>query len=232
MDFTIRKAALSDIDQVVDFTSSTFPWGDYVPRAIYEWVKAGTAYVAVRDNEVLGVLNMVNMGNDTVWLEGLRIKPNYRRMGIGRALTMYAISEAKATGARYVMLMIAEWNNPSRNLAESMGFRGVLTLHAGVAEPSSVRVVKGNEALNYINDALRLTGGYFCTLANHWSCTRANAEYVSSMVNEVYVGQGIGLSQFSVGPPTTPIESEVLATEPGAFRDYYGKYTVYELTLG
>ena len=231
MEFEVRRASTSDIGQIVEFTRNTFPWGDYVPRVVGEWVRAGTAYVAVRGGEVLGVLNAVDMGNGVVWLEGLRVKPGWRRMGVGRGLTLHAINEARLKGARYAMLMIAEWNTPSQNLAKSLGFREALTLYTGVAEASRVRVVKGPEAVGYIEEALKASRGYFCTTRGHWACTRADVDYVLSKVDEVYVGGGIGLGTFSVGPPTTPIESEVLSTEPGQFKRYYGKYIIYELSI-
>ena len=228
----IRKALPSDVDQIIEFTRNTFPWGDYVPRAINGWVNEGTAYVAVVEGRVVGVINMVMVKEMGVaWLEGLRVHPGYRRMGIGRALTEYVLNEALRNNARYASLMIAEWNEPSQRLAKSLGFHEVLTLFTGVAKPSQVSVVRGDSMRGIISEALRRTNGYFCTSERHWLCTRASEDFVMTAISEVYVGRGIGLGSFSVGPPTTPVKMEVLATEEGDFENYYGRYMVYEREL-
>ena len=228
----IRKAALSDVNQIIGFTKNTFQWGDYIPKVIHEWINDGTVYVAALNDKVVGLINMVILQTGVAWLEGLRVHPDYRRRGIGRALTEYAINEALRLGARYAMLMIAEWNDASRRLAESLGFKEVLILHAGVANPSRVNVLHGEEARGLVREALRRSNGYFCTTRVHWLCTRASEDYVMANINEVYLGDGIGLSEFSVGPPTVPSRVEVLSTENGNFHEYYGKYIVYEKALG
>lgn len=232
-ELTIRKALPSDAGQIIEFTRNTFSWGDYVPNAINEWINEGTAYVAVIENHVVGVLNMVLIREtSTAWLEGLRVHPNYRRMGIGKALTEYVLNEAVKNGIKYAMLMIADWNEPSHRLARSLGFHEVLTLFTGVAKPSSVDIIRGEAMREVVRNALRKTNGLYCTTRKHWLCTRATEDFVMTMINEVYIGRGIGLGEFSVGPPTIPAKTEVLATENGDFENYYGKFIVYEKELG
>ncbi|ADY00459.1 GCN5-related N-acetyltransferase [Vulcanisaeta moutnovskia 768-28] len=232
-ELTIRKASSSDAEQVIGFTRNTFQWGDYIPSVINEWINEGTAYVAIIKDRIVGVVNMVLIREtSTAWLEGIRIHPSYRRMGIGKALTEYVLNEAVKNGIRYAMLMIADWNEPSRCLAKSLGFHEVLTLFTGVARPSQVSIVRGEAIREVIREALKRTNGYFCTTRRHWLCTRAIEDFVMTMIDEVYVGRGIGLGEFSIGPPTTPIKTEVLATEGGDFENYYGKFIVYEKELG
>lgn len=122
----IRKALPNDVSRIVEFTSNTFQWGDYVPNVINEWISEGTAYVAIMEGKMVGVVNMVMIKEmNTAWLEGIRIHPSYRRMGIGRALTEHVLNEALRNGARYALLMIAEWNDPSQRLAKSLGFHEI-----------------------------------------------------------------------------------------------------------
>lgn len=231
-ELTIRKTLPSDTGQIIEFTRNTFPWGDYVPNAINEWISEGTAYVAVIKNHVVGVMNMVLIREtSTAWLEGIRVHPSYRRMGIGRALTEYVLNEAVKNGIRHVMLMIADWNEPSHRLARSLGFHEVLTLFTGVAKPSPVSIVRGEAMREVIRNALRKTNGYYCMTRKHWLCTRATEDFVMTIINEVYIGRGIGLGEFSVGPPTMPAKTEVLATENGDFENYYGRFIVYEKEL-
>jgi len=138
VDVVVRRATESDIPQVVGFTRDTFTWGDYVPRVINKWVKDGTAYVALINEEVIGVVNLVLLPTGVAWLEGIRVKPTYRRRGVGTALTNYVLNLARVKGARYAMLMIAEWNNASHGLALKLGFKPILNVHGGVVKESTL----------------------------------------------------------------------------------------------
>ncbi|MGC9152452.1 MAG: GNAT family N-acetyltransferase [Vulcanisaeta sp.] len=230
----IRKAEVFDIPQIIDFTRNTFSWGDYLPNVINEWVRAGTAYVAVAHNEVVGVINIELLPTGVAWLEGLRVKPSHRRIGVGTALTKFVMDHARRAGAKYAMLMIAEWNEASHNLAHKLGFKPVLRVHAGIAkESSTIRETNPERIREVIRQALDITGGYLCTGNGHWICTRATIDYALSLIKEVYVGdKGVGFDiGFSIGLPTTPVKMEVLSTDYGDFDKYYGVYIVYELRL-
>lgn len=230
----IRAAEASDIPQIVSFTRNTFSWGDYLPNVISEWVRAGTAYVAAARDEVVGVINVELLPTGVAWLEGLRVKPSHRGIGVGTALTKFAMDYARRAGAKYAMLMIAEWNEASHNLAHKLGFKPVLRVHAGIAEePSVVRETDSERIRELIRRALDATGGYICVSNGLWRCTRAAIDYVSSLIREAYVGdKGIGFNiGFSVGSPTTPAKMEVLSTDYGNFEKYYGAYIIYEQKL-
>jgi len=234
VNIVIRKAVESGVPQIISFTMNTFPWGDYVPRVIDGWVRDGTAYVALVNEEVVGVINLVLLPTGVAWLEGLRVKPTYRMHGVGTALTNYALDLAKAGGARYAMLMIAEWNNASHGLARKLGFRPVLNVYGGITRGSpALRVTDRDEIKRFVEEALDKTNGYFCSTVNHWVCTRADVDYVLSMTREVYISNGgVGFNGgFSVGKPTAPVRMEMLATERGDFEEYFGMYIVYELAL-
>jgi ribosomal protein S18 acetylase RimI-like enzyme len=69
------------------------------------------------------VINLVLLPTGVAWLEGIRVKPTYRRHGVGTALTNYMLDLARAGGARYVMLMVAEWNEASHGLVRKLGFK-------------------------------------------------------------------------------------------------------------
>ncbi|WP_069806635.1 GNAT family N-acetyltransferase [Vulcanisaeta thermophila] len=224
----IRRALPDDVPQIVEFTRSTFPWGDYIPNVISQWINEGTTYVIEDGGRVLGILNAVPLPTGVLWLEGIRIRPEYRRRGLGRTLTEYAMEQGRRIGMRYAMLMVAQWNEPSHNLVRTLGFKPVLTLWAGVAKPTNPRKAEPREYPELIQQALRITNGYLCI---GWRCTRATPEYALSTVREIYVGPGIALDQFTAGPPTTNKEQEILSTQPGQYTREHGTYILYEKEL-
>ncbi len=226
----VRRAVQEDIPHVIEFTRNTYAWGDYVPRVIADWVSAGTAYVAIEGDAVLGVVNMELLPTGVAWLEGIRVRPDSRRRGVGTILTRHVLDIARRSGASYAMLMVADWNEPSHGLVRKLGFRPVMTLHWGSVTPTGAKAVKGPRRRELAERALKETGGYFC-IARKWICTRATPEYVLSQVKEVYEGPGIGLDEFSVGNPTYPDMGDVLATKREGFSSYRNSWIVYELRL-
>jgi len=68
-----------------------------------------TAFVASADGNLLGSVMLVAHDMETrqkwsPWLAGIVVAPEYRRRGVGAALTEHAVSEARALGFRTLYL--------------------------------------------------------------------------------------------------------------------------------
>jgi len=73
--------------------------------------------LAESEGKPLGYLSAVQLGR-TLAIEDVAVLPQFRRMGVGRALLGHAMS--KAQGA---VLSVSEANKPARGLYRSVGFR-------------------------------------------------------------------------------------------------------------
>ena len=73
---------------------------------------------AESDGKTMGYLAGVQLGR-TLGIEEVAVLPEFRRMGIGRALVAFALQNAAQQGA---VLSVSESNKPARALYRSLGF--------------------------------------------------------------------------------------------------------------
>ncbi len=92
--------------------------------------------VALLDGTPVGAALIARRGW-TSRLAGMAIVPAARRQGVGRALMVQLLDEARARGERTMVLEVIEQNEPAVKLYEACGFAKVrrLTGHAG--QPSA-----------------------------------------------------------------------------------------------
>lgn len=77
--------------------------------------RAGLLWVGASRNLVTG--------EDELWIYHLGVVPEHRRRGLGRYLLAHAEQLAREAGYPAVTLMVAEGNEPARQLYASEGFR-------------------------------------------------------------------------------------------------------------
>ncbi|MGC8582591.1 MAG: GNAT family N-acetyltransferase [Thermoproteus sp.] len=226
----VRRARPEDVPAVAEFTRNTWEWGDYVHREFPGWVSDGTAYVAELDGVVVAAARMLVVGG-TAYFQGLRVRPEYRRRGVGRAVTEHLIDEARSAGASLATLIVAEWNKPSISLVQKVGFEPVLELWGGVperAEPS--RCLEGREAEEALEEALGRTGGFACLPDDPWICVRATAGLLLERARPC-VGDGLYVGRFSFGSARVDSQGDVTALRPEGFAKLYGKYILFAYRL-
>jgi ribosomal protein S18 acetylase RimI-like enzyme len=62
------------------------------------------------------------LGRREGWTDPIGIHPDFRRMGLGRALLLEGFRRLKDHGMDTAVLTTGEWNTNARNLFESVGF--------------------------------------------------------------------------------------------------------------
>ncbi|HZA07563.1 MAG TPA: GNAT family N-acetyltransferase [Nitrososphaeraceae archaeon] len=131
----IRHAAKSDKEEVLRFCVNTFEWGDYIDQAWDFWYsdRNGVLLVAEDDEEynmqskkqrsVIAVAHAsLCPNNKNVWLEGVRVHPNFRRRSIATELLKTMTLYGKEQGAEEASAMVAANNIASQLMMESNGF--------------------------------------------------------------------------------------------------------------
>lgn len=131
----IRLAAKSDKEEVLRFCINTFEWGDYIDQAWDFWYsdQSGVLLVAEADEEynmqskkqrsVIAVSHAsLCPNNKNVWLEGIRVHPNFRRRSIATELLKMMTLYGKEQGAEEASAMVAANNIASQLMMESNGF--------------------------------------------------------------------------------------------------------------
>jgi GNAT superfamily N-acetyltransferase len=125
MDYTIRPARSEDRDAIAAFTELTFAWGDYVVDAFDRWVDDPDGLVVVAaadDGQAVAMSRCGLLTPSEAWLQGARVREDWRRRGIAGAMARALTEWATERGANVVRLAVEDWNEPARGQVERDGF--------------------------------------------------------------------------------------------------------------
>jgi len=131
----IRHATKSDKGEVLRFCVNTFEWGDYIDQVWDFWIsdRNGVLLVAEHDEEynihgkkrssVIAISHAsLCPNNKNVWLEGIRVHPNFRHRHVATQLLNSMISYGKEQGADEASAIVAGNNITSQLMMESNAF--------------------------------------------------------------------------------------------------------------
>jgi GNAT superfamily N-acetyltransferase len=117
----IRNAKPSDKNHVLAFCQNTFSWGDYIANVWDQWIKEGRLTVIENKGIPIGMCHSIING-DQLWIEGLRVDPDFRRHGIATKLVRYAEKLANRKKCFLSRMLIAKNNTRSLKMAYSLGY--------------------------------------------------------------------------------------------------------------
>ena len=130
----IRPATKADKEEVLKFCIVTFEWGDYIDQVWDLWYSDRNGLLLVAEDEEYSIRNnnrpqviaishvSLCPNNDKVWLEGIRVNPNYRRRTVATQLLKKMISYGREHGAKEASAMVANNNIVSQLMMERNGF--------------------------------------------------------------------------------------------------------------
>ncbi len=120
----VRPTTAADVQRIVDISLRMWDGEDYIPNVVDEWMNSeeGAFVVAEVGGVVAGFARLAFHGRDHGWLEGLRVDPDYRRRGIGRAIGRHLINLAVDAGVSTLRFSTAVDNRESIAMNEAMGF--------------------------------------------------------------------------------------------------------------
>ncbi len=153
-DLEVRRATQDDADAVVDLTSRiwTDRNGDYLTHAYTDWLEEPGAdskhtFLAVDGDTVAGIVQAVMLSADEAWFQGLRVHPEYRRLGLSRRLNDACFDWALERGATVGRLMIFSWNAPALRATRSAGFDPATEFRWAHPEPDAAAEPAACDAL-------------------------------------------------------------------------------------
>jgi GNAT superfamily N-acetyltransferase len=154
----VRRARPDDRDAVLRFASTTWDGWDYIPNAWPKWIdatdgallvacvgRAGDGAIVVdADGQPLAadtpiaVARVALLSPTEAWLEGIRVDPRVRGLGVASDLQVAELRWAAASGARVVRYATGERNEASHRLGARHGFallRSFRNWHSHQAAP-------------------------------------------------------------------------------------------------
>ena len=116
----IRPAFKSDKHEILKFCKNTFSWGDYVGDVWDSWMNEGDLLV-LEDNKPKGIAHAV-YADEQVWIEGIRINPDFRRLGAASKLVCEIEHLAKQKKKTLSFMLIDVTNSTSIAMAKKLGY--------------------------------------------------------------------------------------------------------------
>jgi len=89
-----RPAINSDKEQIFDFCNNTFEWGDYIQEVWDCWINEKDSLLLVAQtmdsisyaNKIVAMIHGKLCHKNMIWVEGIRVHPEYREKGIASSL--------------------------------------------------------------------------------------------------------------------------------------------------
>ena len=120
----IRNSIPSDKNQIVGFCKNTFSWGDYINEVWDSWEKDEGLVIIEDDKTAIAMCHGVKYQNEKMlWIEGIRVKENYRNNGIATRFIRYFEKIAIDSGIKHVNMLIETENISSLNLAKKLEYK-------------------------------------------------------------------------------------------------------------
>ncbi len=121
----IRPAHAEDREAVLAFTTNTWDWGDYIAYVWDTWLAdpQGELTVAELAGSVVGLTMSTFLCPGEGWLQGLRVHPDHRRLGLARRLTSYQLDLMRRWRVPVVRLAVHSPNAASQTHVAHTGFR-------------------------------------------------------------------------------------------------------------
>lgn len=117
----IREATSSDRNLVLKFCKNTFSWGDYIEKVWPSWLDEGNLFLFEKEYPV-GICHAFYSQNQ-IWIEGIRIDPNFQRQKIASKLVTYAELIGKNNDALFSYMLIDTENKKSIFMANSLNYK-------------------------------------------------------------------------------------------------------------
>ncbi|HXG06617.1 MAG TPA: GNAT family N-acetyltransferase [Nitrososphaera sp.] len=160
----IRAAKSSDKEKILSFCVNTFSWGDYIDRVWDYWYRTGRLYVVEDKGRSIAMSHVVMCpGTKTVWLEGVRVHPDYRRSKIGTRLLEKMIEYGRKKRAVRASAIVDVTNIPSQRMLERNGFKVISRWAYYVTDKKPAKITKKSSAVRIataddINDIWKYLG--------------------------------------------------------------------------
>jgi len=140
---TIRRARPEDEADIVSFTEDTWSdrdVGDYIPEVYGDWIAGDgptqRTLVADVDGRAIGICQAQLVDEEEGWLQGIRVHPDYRREGHGRAMTEALFDWCRERGATVARNLIYGWNDAAMAQARTVGFEPGIVCRLVHPEPT------------------------------------------------------------------------------------------------
>lgn len=121
-----RAATANDWPQIAKWIANTWDWGDYINAYVWmDWAAAkpdAQLIVGEQDGRIVCFARLMKLGEAEWWLEGVRVAPELRGQGMGKALISHMIELYRQSGQGILRFFTGSKNDAMRSVARDLGF--------------------------------------------------------------------------------------------------------------
>ena len=122
-----RPAIDSEKEQIFEFCKSTFEWGDYIQEVWDCWINEKDSLLLVAETmdaitsakKIVAMIHGKLCHNNMIWVEGIRVHPEYREKGLASSLIKNILTYGKDKGTTLASLIVSIDNIESRKLIKN-----------------------------------------------------------------------------------------------------------------
>jgi GNAT superfamily N-acetyltransferase len=123
----IMLLAAQDVYAVKELAKQIWEGDDYLGRVAKHWIEDGGFLGMYEGEKLIGCVKISRLPDRVIWLEGLRIHPDFRNQGLGRQLSAKALEIAinlvKSGEADYIEFSTYYLNEESLHITAQQGFK-------------------------------------------------------------------------------------------------------------
>lgn len=123
----VRPAITTDLPGLEEISRLTWDGFDYLDQVAGDWIAEGNLFTGMAENRVVACARFTRVPGNVLWLEGLRVHPEFRGRGYGRTISEFILKRCieilEAREASGIEFSTYSLNAESRGLSEKQGFR-------------------------------------------------------------------------------------------------------------
>ncbi len=123
-----EKAEWSIISEISAEVSASDPISDYINGIGSRYMDVGDTYVLEQGN-IIGFLKLQWLPDSSIYISGLRVRPDSRRRGAGTELVKGSLEQGRLKKSKAASALIEPYNEASISLFSGAGFRIVDQLY-------------------------------------------------------------------------------------------------------
>ena len=217
----IRKAILSDKNPILDFCQSTFSWGDYISDVWDFWFKEGILLVTSVNEKPVALCHGLVVDGNCLWIEGIRVHPEFRRKGIAKDLVIETENFGKKENCTTSMMLIESNNTKSLKLAELLGYKQIEKWNFFTL---SSQKINDETPLEYVQDFSELEKFYSEKnyFVKSWRWIPWSKQLLSTLIksNQIVYSKSSGINQgVAILADSEHFEKTILVTMPFGTKD-------------
>lgn len=145
----VSKVTNNEKQAILEFCKNTFSWGDYIGDIWNSWIKEGN-FLVIHDADMpVAICHVVVFKEKHVWIEGIRVRENYRRKGYASKLVKESEKIGKESECTASFMLVESTNKKSLELAKKLNYDNFETWNFYSLKPKKINSALTIKFANY-----------------------------------------------------------------------------------